>query len=118
MKRRFIESREFTRRFEALRSAGELTDEDLSALQIQLIEDPSTGDLVQGSGGVRKVRMALPARGRGKSFGVRAFVLDLAMRKHTHLLTLFGKNESSDLSPPEKKLVKQLAEAIKKETTS
>ena len=118
MKRRFIESREFTRRFEVLRMAGELTDDDLATLQLLLLENPEAGDLVQGSGGVRKVRMALPARGRGKSYGVRALVLDLAKRGHTHLLTLFGKNESADLSPLGKKLVRQLVEAIKKESKS
>jgi hypothetical protein len=46
-----------------------LGDEDLARLQAGLVADPAAGDVVPGTGGVRKVRFA-PA-GRGKSGGVR-----------------------------------------------
>ena len=46
-----------------------LTDADYAALQEHLCEYPESGDLVRGSGGVRKVRWARP--GGGKSGGVR-----------------------------------------------
>lgn len=46
-----------------------LGDEDLSRLQQALIEDPEAGNVVSGTGGLRKVRFAPP--GSGKSGGVR-----------------------------------------------
>ena len=60
----FIETPTFTRLVTAL-----LSDEEYRALQNELLEDPERGDLIQGGGGIRKLRFAL--RGRGKRGGVR-----------------------------------------------
>jgi hypothetical protein len=46
-----------------------LTDESYAALQLHLAANPSAGDVIQGTRGLRKVRWAVP--GRGKSGGVR-----------------------------------------------
>ena len=64
MRYEFIESPIFT----ALLS-DYLTDEDYAALQNYLCEHPEAGDVVRGSGGVRKVRWR--RAGSGKSGGVR-----------------------------------------------
>ncbi len=60
----FIETQTFTRLL-----AGLLTDDEYAGLQHVLAENPERGDLVQGGGGIRKLRFALT--GRGKSGGVR-----------------------------------------------
>jgi hypothetical protein len=61
----FIETSIFTRQVMAL-----LDDEEYRALQNTLLLDPEHGALIQGGGGLRKMRHA--AQGRGKSGGVRA----------------------------------------------
>jgi hypothetical protein len=60
----FIETKLFTRLADEY-----LDDEGLQDLQEYLLIRPDCGDIVRGSGGVRKVRWALP--GRGKSGGLR-----------------------------------------------
>lgn len=60
----FIETPTFTRLVTAL-----LSDEEYRALQNELLEDPERGVLIQGGGGIRKLRFA--ARGHGKRGGVR-----------------------------------------------
>ncbi len=56
--REFGETFEFRKRWKALK----LDDDDLRALQDTLCADPQVGDLIQGTGGVRKVRLELPGR--------------------------------------------------------
>ena len=64
----FIETPVFTRLLK-----DTLSDEDYGALQQTLVERPEAGDLIKGGGGIRKVRWALP--GRGKSGGIRVLYL-------------------------------------------
>ena len=87
MRRMFIETSEFHRRW----TKFGLGEEDLRELQAYLLEHPDAGDVVQGSGEVRKVRWARP--GRGKLGGVRSIYIDLADRETRWLITVFSKNE-------------------------
>jgi hypothetical protein len=48
-----------------------LDDEGLRALQNALLENPEAGDVIEGTGGLRKVRQADPRRGKGKRGGLR-----------------------------------------------
>ena len=107
MKRMFIETNEFHRGWKRLG----LGEEDLRELQAYLLEHPSAGDLVQGTGGVRKLRWARP--GRGKSGGVRTIYIDFADRETTWLITVFGKNERADLSAEERKEIRRFVKRIK-----
>lgn len=70
MKRSFIELPIFKSRWEALG----LNEEDLLRLQVELLADPKAGDVMQGTGGVRKMRFAFEHR--GKSGGVRVIYVD------------------------------------------
>lgn len=70
MKRSFIELPIFKSRWEALG----LNEEDLLRLQIELLADLKAGDVMQGTGGVRKMRFAFEHR--GKSGGVRVIYVD------------------------------------------
>lgn len=60
----FIETKLFTRLFDE-----SFSDDDLSKLQDFPRENPEVGDIVPGSGGVRKMRWGMP--GRGKRGGLR-----------------------------------------------
>lgn len=102
----FIESKVF----EKLREKY-LDDESYRALQNFLVEQPLTGDVIQGTGGLRKLRWS--ANSKGKRGGVRTIYLYLTEKSHIHFLTLYAKNEVSDLTTDEKKILKRMVEEIK-----
>ena len=89
--------------------------EDIVSLEQRILADPQAGDLVPGTGGLRKIRMGQRSVGRGKRGGARVYYLDLPGRGVTHLVALFGKREKTDLLPAERRLVAALVEQLKKE---
>lgn len=105
------ETPEYIRRAEKLLSAV-----DRMELVEYLAANPKTGDLVQGTGGVRKLRRA--RGGRGKSGGVRVIYYFHSEVMPLYLLTVFGKNERSDLSQAERNdlagLVRMLKATVEK----
>ena len=102
----FIESKIF----EKLRG-DYFDDESYREFQNFLLEQPLTGDTIQGTGGLRKVRWS--AKGKGRRGGVRTIYLYLVEQSHIHFLTVYAKNEMSDLTAKENKILKALAEEIK-----
>lgn len=94
----FIETPYFTRFCEEHGS-----DDDLRTLQQQLIERPDAGDLIRGAKGLRKLRWALP--GRGKSGGARVIYYWRSAAGHIYLLYAYAKNSQADLSPAQRKLL-------------
>ena len=108
----FIESRVFSRRLLALGKDG--SAEVLSAIQSDLLDNPERGRVVQGLGGVRKARAADPSRGKGKRGGFRYLYLYLVSDQEIYLLYLFDKDEREDLSPAERKLLRDLADESKR----
>ena len=107
----FIETTVFTKQIDSKASL-----DVLYAIQNDLIADPKRGDLVRGTGGVRKARVADPQGGRGKRGSYRYLYLYLEHRGRIYLLYFYGKNEQSDLSPDQKKTVARLARMIKEES--
>ena len=85
-----------------------LTEDEKTDLISYLSENPNTGDLIQGTGGVRKLRWA--RSGMGKSGGTRIIYYYHNEMMPLYLLTLFGKNEKSNLSMGEKQI---LSKAVK-----
>lgn len=79
------------------------------------MENPETGSTVSGLGGVRKMRVADYSRGKGKRGGLRVLYLDLPAKETTYLLFVYGKDESDDLNPNQKKAVRSLVGQLKKE---
>lgn len=108
-----IRSFVLTPSFEKSWAAMSLGDDELRALQNLLIEDPETGDVIQGTGGARKVR--IPLEGRGKSGGGRVIYVDVVVRERIYLLMAYPKNVQTDLSPDQKKMVRKVVERIKEE---
>lgn len=88
------------------------------ALQIEnaILANPDLGDVVQGTGGVRKFRLADESRGKGKRGGVRVLYLDLPHAGKTHLLFLLKKGEADDVTADEKKMIRELVTILKKES--
>lgn len=79
--------------------AGMTASERFAAVTI-LADNPSTGDLIVGTGGCRKVRIA--GRGKGKSGGYRVITYFAHGGAPVFLLTVFSKGERADLSGKER----------------
>lgn len=90
-----------------------LGDDELRVLQNLLIDDPESGDVIQGTGGARKIR--IPMEGRGKSGGGRVIYVDVVVRERIYLLLAYPKNVQADLTPEQKKLVRKIIQTIKEE---
>ena len=109
MLRTFIEVPLFTKRWKEIG----LNDDDLLVLQIMLLKDPASGPVMEGTGGIRKVRF--PIENRGKSSSVRVYYTDFEEYEVTYLITAFTKNEQENLSASEKAVLKKLVKALKEE---
>ena len=109
MKREFIETPSFTKRWYALG----FNEDDLAELQQYLIKNPDAGDTMVGTGGLKKIRYAF--EGRGKSGSARVCYVDFASFEKNYLIQVFSKDEKSNLSAAEKKVVKNLVQTLKKE---
>lgn len=83
-----------------------LTDTDLRRLQIELLADPKVGAVMQGTGGVRKMRFAFEHQ--GKSGGVRVIYIDFEVYEKIYLLTAYTKNEKDNLSKEERNEIRKL----------
>jgi hypothetical protein len=87
-----------------------LADGDLFNLQLSIIAYPKSGALVQGTGGVRKLRLSPTGSGRGKSGSHR--VLDCYFEEYgtVLLVTAYPKGRQDDISMAGKKIIKKLIE--------
>lgn len=95
------ETPEYIRRAEKL-----LSDDERRDVLQYLAAHPRTGDLMEGTGGVRKLRWA--RGGRGKSGGVRVIYYFHSDAMPLYLLTLFAKNERANLSKAERNALADL----------
>jgi hypothetical protein len=77
-------------------AVGLFTDEDLAVLQVTLMENPLAGDLIKEGRGLRKLRAALP--GRGKSGGARVIYYHWASEHQCYLVYAYAKNVAEDLT--------------------
>ena len=80
-----------------------------------ILDDPTRGDTISGTGGIRKVRVKDKSRGKGKRGGFRVLYLDLPKHNVTYLLLLYNKDQLDDISPEYKKSLKKIVEGIKNE---
>ena len=98
----FIETSIFTQL-----AAELLDDESLRTLQNLLLEKPERGAVIAGTGGLRKLRLALP--GRGKRGGARVIYYWQIDQERIFLILIYPKGAKEDLTPKEKVILKQLA---------
>ena len=109
-KRSFIEIPLFSKRWAEIG----LDDEALRNLQIMLLKDPESGPVIEGTGGIRKVRF--PLKNKGKSGSVRVCYTDFKEYELIYLLTAFRKSEQENLTDQEKAILKKLVKELKEET--
>ena len=88
-----------------------LDDNALSALEDTLLLNPEAGDVIEGAGGARKIRIQLA--GRGKSGGGRVIYFDIG--EVIYLITAYPKNVREDLTPAQKKRIHELTRKFRKE---
>lgn len=86
-----------------------LSDEEFRLFQAELMSNPKQGDVIQGTGGLRKIRVA--SKGKGKRGGLRVIYYFLDEKRRFYLLTIYGKNEMADLTADQKKQLKAFMEA-------
>jgi hypothetical protein len=85
-----------------------LPDEDYRRLQWHLARYPYAGDVIQGTGGLRKIRWT--AGGKGKSGGVRVIYFHVVSLSQIRLLLIYRKGLKDDLSRAEKKVLRAINE--------
>ena len=73
-----------------------------------LMDDPSAGDVIQGTGGLRKLRWMDKRRGKGKRGGMRVIYFYWVRGLEFWLFTLYDKNELSDLSKRDRATLESL----------
>lgn len=109
MTRKFIYTEPFRRCWKAMG----LDDASLVQLEELLLEWPDRGDVIEGTGGARKMRIQL--EGRGKRSGGRVIYLDIFEQEHLYFLFACPKNVQENLSADQKKAIRNMVEAIRKE---
>jgi hypothetical protein len=95
----------FTRYFSSY-----LNDDEYRELQNRLAAGPELGDLMPGTGGFRKLRWADPRRGKGRRGGLRVIYYYFPGEQQIWLMTLYGKDEASDLTAKQRQALKNAIE--------
>jgi putative transcriptional regulator len=91
-----------------------LSGDAYAELQKELIANPRKGDVMPGCGGLRKLRIADPKRQKGKRGGARVIYLHIPEVGQFLMLDIYGKNEMDDLTPTEKRGLRELAREYKR----
>ena len=110
MKSLFVESNIFEKYRELY-----LSDDEYRLFQADLMVNPKQGDVIQGTGGLRKIRVT--SKGKGKRGGSRVIYYYLDNKRRFYLLTIYSKNEVTDLTADQKKQLKEFLEVWRNEQT-
>jgi len=109
MTRTFIQTNEFLRQWKKLGFA----EEELRQLELMIMHNPEIGVVMQGTGGLRKMRFAY--EGRGKSGSTRVCYVDFAYYETVYLITAYAKNQKDNLSKEERNSIKKSIEFLESE---
>ena len=99
----FFETSVFTRQIVNL-----LSDSAYAELQAVLSVDPEAGDLVPGTGGLRKIRWRHEQRGKGKRSGIRVIYYWHDASGRIYMLVAYSKDQRDDLTAQQKRVLKHL----------
>lgn len=108
-KRLFVEIRNFQKQLEAQNNK-----ELLRQIQNEILKTPLAGDLVEGSGGLRKLRVG--GKGKGKSGGYRVIFLDLPSKERVYLIDFYAKGEKENITAEDKAAMRKLVGILKGES--
>jgi len=109
MTRLFVRLPEFERKCKHIG----LDEDDIRDIELNLLNNPIAGDMIMGTGGIRKLRITLP--NRGKSSGGRVIYLDFAYYEKVYFITVYDKADTDDLTESEKHLLKILSKDLESE---
>lgn len=90
-----------------------LTEPEAQWLESTLAQNPAAGNVVSGTGGVRKLRVAL--RGRGKSGGARVIYYFRGARQRVYLILAYRKNTRLNLTAAERRVMRTLVAKLESE---
>ncbi|MEW5251553.1 hypothetical protein [Microbulbifer discodermiae] len=85
-----------------------LNDDSFQALQQKLLDNPLAGVEIPGTGGLRKLRFGDKRRGKGTRGGIRVIYYWYSRKGLFWLFTLFDKDEASDLTSDQRKILKEM----------
>lgn len=95
----------------AAKKAG-IGDEERDAIVDHIAADPGAGDIIEGGGGVRKVRV--PREGKGKSGGYRVITYYMNADEPVFLIHVLSKSKEANMTDKQKKIAKSIVKDIKK----
>jgi hypothetical protein len=98
-----VETTVFTKLIQEL-----MSDDDYKDLQEALVNRPDLGDVIKGSGGIRKVRWKL--EGTGKSGGVRVIYYWVVNDEHIRMLYVYPKGKQANLTKAQLAQLKAIVE--------
>ena len=107
----FVETEAFTERVREL-----LDEETYRAFQNELVRNPEKGAVMPACGGLRKVRVEEPRRGKGKRGGCRVIYPHIPEVERIDLLAIYSKDKQDDLTAKQRKAMKAVAERARRET--
>jgi len=107
MTREFVMMPEFDRQW---KNMG-LGDDELRQLQETLLQNPKAGDVIQGTKGLRKIRIAF--EGQGKSGSGRVAYVDFTVHETVYLITAYPKNVKDNLSKEERNKIAKMIVRLK-----
>jgi mRNA-degrading endonuclease RelE of RelBE toxin-antitoxin system len=91
--------------FQRLRS-DYLSDENYRLLQQESMRNPEAGDVIEGTGGLRKLRHPDARRGKGKRGGLRVIYYWWLRGEQFWLFTVYDKDQADDLTSEQRKFLK------------
>lgn len=103
-----VETQQYIARAEKI-----LTEAENAKLIKAISDNPEIGDIIQGTGGIRKARFAI--KGKGKSGGARVLHYYYNDKNPVYLITIFGKGERTNVTNKEKNIMYDLVQLLKKE---
>jgi hypothetical protein len=99
-----VETKAFTARIGDL-----LEDDEYRALQLELVQRPTAGSVIPGTGGLRKLRWAVA--GRGKRGGSRVIYFWHPESARILMLFAYSKNEREDLTAVQRQALRRIVES-------
>ncbi len=112
MTRTFIQTNEFVKKWAEMG----LNDEDLRRLELEIMKNPQAWAVIQGTGGLRKMRFAFD--GAGKRGSLRVCYVDFYRHAAIYLVTAYSKSEKDNLSKTECNEIKKLIGLLEKSISS
>lgn len=112
MKREFVYVPTFEKSWKQLN----VSEKDLRVLENMILDKPDIGEVIQGTGGLRKMRFAID--NRGKSHSIRILYIDFSYYEKTYFLFAYPKNELENITDKQKQIFKTMINILLEELRS